>query len=289
MKSLRILLLSALGTVAAVGQVSVQLDIDRKQYLAQEPAMGVVTITNRSGRDLTFVSHAKTGIARSWLDFSMRDTGGHPMPKRTNAVFQKTSIPAGQSIARRINLSQLFDVTDVGNYAVTAHVSQLGAEDLIYTSNSGHFTVGGGSNIFTQPFGVPKSPVPKRAYNVITFNDGRRTSIYAQVMNTITERSVSTFRLSEYLAFSAPQMALDRNNDLHVLYLANPEIFVHATVNQDGMMTGTKYFKRTNARAPRFVALKDGLLGVRGAIPYDPKTDAETAPEARSATDRPGQ
>ena len=287
MKLLLITALLALTTGFGLAQVSVTMKVDRREYLSHEPVTAVVTITNRSGRELNFVSKAEGTIAHSWLDFSIRDAAGRGLPKRHNKVFQKAVIPAGRSVARRINLSSMFNLAKVSNFAVTAHVSRPGKDDVIYTSNSGHFTVGGGNNIYKQPFGVPNSPAPKREYNVITFNDGRRTSIFAQVMNTTTGRSISTFRLSEYLAFAEPSMALDGKNQLHVLYLANPEIFVHATVNQDGKHIGTKYFKRASGRKPRFVAFSDGKLAVSGAIPYDPKKDVAQAQKARKTSDRP--
>lgn len=287
MKTLLPLLLLMLGTSLGWGQVAIQLSVDRMQYLAHERVKGVVTITNRSGGELVFESKVNGGVTRSWLTFSMRDSAGRAKPLLINSVFRKAILPAGRSISREVDLSHLFSVNNVGNYSVTAHVTQLDSAGSTYTSNSGHFTVGGGTTLYTQNFGVPKSPAPKRTYNVITFNDGKRNSIYAQVMNSITGRSISTFRLSEYLSFSSPQMALDTKNQLNILYLANPEIFVHATVNQDGMMTDTKYFRRSNARGPRFVTYNDGRLGVLGASPYDPKKEAAAAPQARSATDRP--
>jgi len=268
-------------------QVSVKIKMDRSQYLAHEPVTAVVTITNRSGRELSFASKAEGSIAHSWLDFSMRDAAGRGMSKRHNKVFQKAVIPAGRSMSRRVNLSGIFTVSRVSNYAVTAHVSQPGLDDTSYTSNSGHFTVGSGNTIYQQPYGVPKSSAPKREYKVVTFNDGRRTSIYAQVMNVDTGFALSTFRLSEFLSFVDPQMALDGKNQLHVLYLATPEIFVHATVNQDGGHSGTEYFKRVGGRQPRFVSFSDGKIAISGAVPYDPKKEAETRQKARSTSERP--
>ena len=190
-------------------------------------------------------------------------------------------------MSRRINLSGMFSVAKVGNFAVTAHVRRPGVEEVSYTSNSGHFTVGGGSTLHSVPFGVPKSPFPKRRYDIVTFNDGDKTAIYSQVMDTNTGRSLSTYRLSEYLGFVKPRMALDRKNQLHVLYLANPEVFVHATVNQDGRHLETEYFKRAEGRKPRFVEFSDGQVAVAGAIKYDPLKEAKNAPKARRASERP--
>ena len=76
MKSFLFLLLTALSTFVAVGQVSISLKVDRRQYLKYEPVTAIVTITNRSGRELDFTSNLEGTIAHSWLDFSMRDSGG---------------------------------------------------------------------------------------------------------------------------------------------------------------------------------------------------------------------
>ena len=287
MKTLLLLCISALCSTVSHAQVSVSIKMDRSQCLANEPVTAVVTITNRSGRELSFMSKAEGSIAHSWLDFSMRDAGGRGMQKRHNKVFQQAVIPAGRSMARRVNLSGMFNVSRVSNYAVTAHVSQPGLDDTSYTSNSGHFTVGGGTTIYKQPFGVPKSKAQKREYKVITFNDGKKTSVYAQVMNLTTGQTLSTFRLSEFLSFVEPQMTLDGKNQLHILYLASPEVFVHATVNQNGGLVSTNYFKRVGGRKPRFVAFSDGKIVISGATPYDPKKAAQEAPRARSTSERP--
>ncbi len=287
MKTSLILLLTALSTVVAAGQVSISLKVDRRQYLKHEPVTAVVTITNRSGRELEFASKLEGSIAHSWLDFSMRDSGGRAMQKRHNKVFQRAVIPAGRSMSRRVHLSGMFSVAKVGNFSVTAHVRRPGIDEASYTSNSGHFTVGSGSTLHSVPFGVPNSAFPKREYNVLTFNDGNKTAIYTQVMDTNTGISLSTYRLSEYLGFVKPRMALDRKNHLHVLYLASPEVFVHATIDQDGRHTGTEYFKRASGSKPHFVEFSDGQVVVAGAIKYDPAKEAKDAPKARRASERP--
>jgi len=286
MKTILPLILFFLGTAAGWSQVSVSLQLERRQYLSQEKVTGTVTIVNRSGRDITYLSRDGRGVSRSWLDFSMRDTAGRQKPKMINLGFRKAILPAGRSISREVDLGQIFSITGVGNYAVTAHVTELGVDDVTYTSNSAHFTVGGGNTIFRQPFGAPNTPAPKREFSVITFNDGKKNSIYAQVMNTVTGRSLSTFRISNCLTFHPPQMVLDAKNQLNILYLAAAETFVHATVSKDGMLTGVKYYKRAQGRAPRFVNYQNQVT-VLGAAPYDPTKPVANGPRPRSATERP--
>ena len=287
MKTSLTLIILALSTVFGWSQVSVSLEVDRRQYLKHEPVTAVVTITNRSGQTLDFTSKLQGKTAFSWLDFSMRDGSGTEMMRMHKKVFQKAVIPAGRSMARRVNLSSMFNVARVGNFSVTAQVRRPQTDEIGYKSNSGHFTVGGGSKLYSVPFGVPKSPFPKREYNVITFNDGKRTSIFAQVMDTNSGVSLSTLRLSEYIGFVAPQMALDGKNQLHTLYLAKPEIFVRAIVDQDGRKIDTKFFKRVSGSKPRFVSFADGSVVVSGGVPYDPEKEAAEAPRARRASERP--
>lgn len=271
----------------AFAQVSVQVQPDRRQYLANEPVTAVVTITNRSGRELSFVSTAEGRIAHSWLDFSMRDTVGTAMPKITNRVFSKAVIPAGQSMSRRVNLSSMFSVARVGNYAFTAHVRQPGLDDSGYTSNSGHFTVGSGHVVFKQQYGVPGQPAPKREFRVVTFNDGERTSIFVQVMDAVLERAIASNRLSEFLPFVTPQTVIDGKNNLHVLYLGSPEIFVQVSLDQNGQTTATRYYRRVDGRVPRFVTFANGEVRVQGGVPYDPGAEAANQARARKASDRP--
>lgn len=287
MKILRSLLILAFVAQSAPGQVAISLKLDRRQYLEHEPVTAVVTITNRSGRELDFTSRLEGGIAHSWLDFGVRDSSGRPVTKRHHKVFQRAVIPAGRSMARRVDLSGMFAISRTGNYSVTAHVRRPGVDDTAYGSNSGHFTVGGGTILQRSPFGVPNSPATKREYRVVSFNDGKRNSIYVQVMNLTSGLPIATNRLSDYLSFVKPKIAIDGKNQLHVLYLGSPEIFVQASVNQDGRFISTQYFKRAGGRHPRFVAFSDGKVVVSGGIPYDPKKEAAARAIARKVSERP--
>lgn len=278
---------SLLLVQGAIAQVAVTIKVDRRQYLEHEPVSAVVTITNRSGRELTFTSRAEGTIAHSWLDFGMRDSSGRAVTKRHHRVFQRAVIPAGRSMARRVLLSDMFSMGKTGNYSVTAHVRQPGIDETAYGSNSGHFTVGGGSILQRTPFGVPDSPATKREYRVVSFNDGKRTSLYAQVMNLTTGMPISTLRMSDYLAFVKPQIAIDGQNQLHTLYLGNPEIYVETVVNQDGRLISSSYYKRGSGRRPRFVSFSDGKIVVSGGIPYDPKKEAASRPTVRRSSERP--
>lgn len=289
MKNLFTSLLVLCFAASAQAQVTVALQIERPQYLTHEPVTAVVTITNRSGKELLLQSSTKGSLAISWLDFKIRDGRGRVIARSSNAVFRAAKIAAGQSMARKINLEQMFPIQTSGSYSVVASVRQ--GTDLtdatIYTSGSARFSVSDGRVLFKQPFGAPGTSAPEREYQVIAYNDGQTTSVYASVLDTKRGTSFSTFRLSTALLFRTPQATLDSKNNLHVLYLANPAVYVHAKVDIDGKLIDTKYFLRGETSTPQLMAFSNGEIVTQGGIPYDPKAAQESRDSARDITDRP--
>ncbi|MDB4508252.1 hypothetical protein N9051_01575 [Akkermansiaceae bacterium] len=277
------IILSAVLVAFSHGQVSVTMKVDRNTYLENEPVTAVVSITNRSGREIFFHSKADGQINRSWLDFALRESGGKTLNRRNHGVFRAAKLPAGQSISRRVNLSSLYQISQQGNFSSNAKIIVNGQT---YRSNSTHFTVSSGTVYSTLPFGAPGTKYPDREYRLITFNDGQNTAIYTAVHDRKTKLSLSTSRLSTALLFQRPQATLDGENSLHVLYLSTPEIFVHALINKEGGLIKTEFLKRSAAGVPSFAAFANGEIKVRGGIPYDPSKEAKERAKARTISER---
>lgn len=264
-------------------QVLVTMKVDRSTYLENEPVTAVVTITNRSGREIFFHSKAEGQITRSWLDFAMRESGGKTLNRMNHSAFRAAKLPAGQSISRRVNLSQLYQISRQGNFSTNAKIIVNGQT---FRSNTTHFSISSGTVYSTLPFGAPGTKYPQREYRLITFNDGKNTSIYTAVHDRKTKLSLSTGRLSTALLFQRPQATLDGKNNLHVLYLSTPEIFVHVSINKDGGLIKTEFFKRSAAGVPSFAAFANGEIKVRGGILYDPAKDTKERAKARTISER---
>lgn len=267
----------------AHAQISVTIKADRHTYLVNEPVTAVVSITNRSGRELFFHSEVAGRTTKSWLDFDMRESGGSNFTRLSKGVFRAAKLPPGQTITRRVTLSSLYRINRPGNFSTNAKIT---IDGRTYKSTTAHFTVSSGSEVFTQPFGAPGTKYPEREYRVLTFNDGRHTSIYTAVHDQKTQSALSTSRLSHALLFKRPQAALDGKNNLHVLYQSTPEIFVHATVNKDGAMTASKFFKRGASGIPSLMAFADGSIKARGGIPYDPSAEMKKRAKAKTISER---
>lgn len=288
MKLFLIVTLLAASVMSSRAQLMVHLKMDRKTYLANEQVSAVVTITNRTGAEVFLRTVPKGRITQSWLDLSVRDGRGRTLSRRRAPEFRAARIPAGQSVAKRIVLNPIYGVNNAGRYSVTATV-RIEETQSVYSSNSGHFGVNNGQKVFSTQFGAPKTKYPKREYRVLSFNDGKRTSIYAAVHDARTKASINTFRLSEALLFNKPSATIDGKSRLHVLYLATPEVYVHAIVDRDGRLSHTQYYKRGLAGAPSFASFANGEVKVRGAIPFDPQKDAAERNRARRISERPGR
>lgn len=273
--------------MSSIAQLSVHLKMDRKIYLANEPVSAVVTITNRSGAEIFLRTVPKGLIQKSWLDFSISNGRGQALQRRRNPDFRAARIPAGQSVAKRIVLNNLYGVNQPERYSVQVHIS-LPESSYSYSSNRENFGVHNGRAVYTQAFGAPGTKYPNREYKLLSFNDGKRTSIYAAVHEARTQASITTSRLSEYLSFHKPQATVDNKNRMHVLYLGSPEIYVYAVVNGDGKILKTQYYKRGNVGTPTFISFANGDIKVRGGIPFDPQKERAERNRARRISERPG-
>src|SRR5947208_9487120 len=110
------LLLSAVGGEA---QVQVDLKFKRLQYIAYEPVMATLGITNLAGRDIDL--HDADG--QSWFGFEVSGSESQPIPPiTTDSAQPPLQIKAGQKVTQRINLTPLYPVQDFGTYHVRAHI-----------------------------------------------------------------------------------------------------------------------------------------------------------------------
>src|SRR6267143_3151796 len=105
--------------VRAEAQIQVDLKFKRLQYIAYEPVVATLAITNLAGRDIEL--HDADG--QSWLGFELTGNEGKPIPPLSSESAQAPlKIEAGQRVTRQIDLAPLYPVHDFGAYHVRTHV-----------------------------------------------------------------------------------------------------------------------------------------------------------------------
>lgn len=277
------LLLLVLGIAPAVAQIEVKLQMPRNTYVAGEPVPVTISITNHSGQDLVLQGNNRM----SWIDFTVTSGRGVPMTPLGKPAFGAVKVPLGQTMARTVNLAQLFPLQTMGNYSIYGVVRLPGQTTDGFISNRLLFNINNALPYWSQKVGVPGKPGQSREYRVLNFTGGRKNMLYAQVVDARTGNPLQTHSLGEVLMFRKPTVTLDNRQVMHVLYLIGPTLWAHARVGPDGSLLGRELHKRGAGPDPQLVTLKGGIVQVGNSIPYDPKAAAEARSRVRKASDRP--
>lgn len=268
------------SALSAHAQIATSLSLTKKQFVAGEPVTAVVTITNHAGQELLFRGDERT----PWLDFVVkRDNGSPSIPKGRNS-FGTVKIPAGQSMSRQVNLSQLFPLADQGTFTVYAVVRTPGQTSEGFVTNRCLFSITGGRPYWTQKIGFRGQT---REFRVLNYAGDQSTQLYAQVVDGRTGMPINTFSLGDALMFRKPQVTVDGSQTMHVLFLVSPTMWVHARVSAEGKLVKREFHLRGAQGDPQMMTQGDGTVSIANSQPYDPQAAQEARTKARKASDRP--
>jgi hypothetical protein len=272
-----------LGAGSASAQIAASLHISKKQHLTGEPVMAVVTITNHSGRDLVFQSDGRF----QWLNFIVKKSSGNPVNGKTHVLFGPMKIQTGQTMAREVDLSQHFQLGEPGNFSVSATIQQPGNPQSGAATNRVFFNQSPGRLYWSQKVGIYGNSGDTREFRLLNFNGDSRSQIYAQILDGATGQFVRTFLLGEVLMLRKPLVTVDRQQRMHVMFLATPSVWVHCVIDTDGRLVDRQIHQRGPQGDPQLLTFADGSIKVANSIPYDPKAAAERRAQIRKASDRP--
>jgi hypothetical protein len=278
------LVVALLGCASFAGaQVSATLSIGKKQHLAGEPVLAVVTVTNHSGTDLVFQSDGRF----QWLDFLVKTSSGNPVTPRGRKLFGPMKIGAGQTLAREVNLTEHFQLDDPGNFSVSAVIHAPGSYSGGSNTNRVFFNHSPGRIYWSQKVGIPGKSGQTREFRVVNFSGDSKAHLYAQIVDGRTGQFVRTFPLGDVLMMRKPLATVDRQQRMHVMFLATPAMWVHCVIDTDGRLINRQIHQRGPQGDPQLLTFADGSVRVANSIPYDPRAAAQQRATVRKASDRP--
>jgi hypothetical protein len=282
------LLLTAMILICPIAesraQLATSLSMNKRTYIAGESVIAEFIVTNHSGRELTLASTR----ARPWLSFVVTNSKGNPVPTRKLNVFGAMKIKAGESLAKRVDLTEFFHLDSQGNFAASAVVRDPNGTVQGASTNRMLFNLNPGRLYWSQKIGVGKgSASHTRELKLMTFSDGQKTQLYAQVVDGRTGTSITTFSLGDALMLRKPMVTLDGKQRMHVMYLGTPSMWVHCQVSADGKLVGRDIHQRAAQGDPILMAYGDGSVRVMNSILYDPKAVEAERSKIRKASDRP--
>jgi hypothetical protein len=267
-----------LFAAAAEGQIQVDLKFKRMQYIAYEPVVATLAITNLAGRDIEL--HDSNG--QSWLGFEVTGSEGQPTTLLNSENPQPPlKIGAGQRVTRQIDLASLYPVHEFGAYHVRTDVYFADLGKFFY-SQTRVFEVTDARPIWQQTVGIPDGVAAAgdvRTYSLLTNRFPDHTSLYVRVQDKDTGIVYATYSLGPTIAFEQPQAEIDRANQLHVLHCAAPRAWSYSRIGLNGELLAHSSFMETKTR-PRLVHSANGEVAVRGGVADTPAKGARsTAPK----------
>lgn len=267
----------------AFAQLIISAKPEKTEFIAHEDVNYILTISNRSGRSLDLHGTGK----KNWLDFNVYDQSGDLLSYKTGIpIIKSTTIASGQTISKKITLSDHYDVSRHNRYKVVAFVKLPGDNDISTRSKYSSFLVTSGSPLFTQHIGLQNTN-EARKYEVFSFSGNGETEIYLRITNEYTGGVHFCKSLSQYVPFRKPQASLDANNNLHILYLITPTLYIHQSISPTGEIIKRNYHKPGAVGEPRLVSFANGEVLVAGTIPFDPVKAEKEAKKQKKLSDRP--
>ena len=277
----RILLVACIFFFAARSEAQIQVDLKfkRLQYIAYEPVVATLSITNLAGRDIDL--HDAQG--QSWLGFEITGSEGQPIaPMSTESGQAPLKIAAGQRVTHQVNLTPLYPVHDFGTYHVRTNVYFADLEKFFY-SPTRVFEVTDARPIWQQTVGIPDgvaAPGNVRTYALLTNRFPDHTSLYVRVQDKDSGVVYATYSLGRAIAFEEPQTEIDHANQLHVLHCSAPRAWAYSRIGLNGELLAHSSFMETKTR-PRLVRSGNGEVAVRGGTIESPAAQSShgTAPK----------
>jgi hypothetical protein len=265
---------------AAVAEAQIQVDLKfkRLQYIAYEPVVATVAITNLAGRDIEL--HDADG--QSWLAFELTGSDEQPIgPLRGAKAEPALKIAAGQRVTKQIDLTPLYPVNEFGAYHARTNVYFADLRKFFY-SGTRVFEVTDARPIWQQTVGVPEGTAGSgevRTYSLMTNRFPDHTSLYVRVQDKDAGVVYATYSLGRTISFEQPQAEIDRANRLHVLHCAAPRAWSYARVGLNGELLEHSSFMETKTR-PHLVHSGNGEIAVSGgAIEAPARTSSSKAPK----------
>jgi len=266
-----------LFAAAAQAQVQVDLKFKRLQYIAYEPVVATVAITNLAGRDIEL--HDADG--QSWLGFEITGSEEQPIgPLSAGNREPPLRIQAGQRVTRQINLTSLYPVHEYGAYHVRTNIYFTDLGKFFYSAPR-VFEVTDARPIWQQTVGVPDGAGASgdvRTYSLMTNRFPDHTSLYVRVQDKDSGVVYATYSLGRTISFEQPQAEIDRANQLHVLHCAAPRAWSYARVGLNGELLEHSSFMETKTR-PHLVHAGGGEVAVRGGMVEAPANSKTKVPK----------
>jgi hypothetical protein len=271
-------------------QINATLRFPHETYLAGEQVVVTLTVTNLAGRDITL----KGGVTEeSWCLVQVNAMRGEAPNYRSNPpVIPPLSIPAGETVSRTIPLHEFFELPSTGQYRAKVSIS-YGASRTQFVTPAAFFNMDPGHKIWSTTVGVPEGQPTAgaaRIFSVLSLQRREGMFLYAKLENQDNGIHYTPYFLGRMLAAVAPQMQIDRENNLYVLHATSDDTYILSQVDVATGRSGQAVYRSKTPRAgrPSLSRQPDGRLAISGGIRVsEGELGERTAPDRAKLSARP--
>ena len=263
-------------------QVTVEVEFEDHQFVANSEVYAAVRITNFSGRTLSL------GQGQDWLELAVEADEGRIVARLSAPdVVEPFEVPNAARGTRWVNLEPHFDMSRPGRYQVTATVRLKDPQEPLVSSPAG-VNVISGAQIWMQRFGLPRrladgtAAMEVRKYSLIQASRLDDTSLYVRVSNDQETQVFRVFALGPVLTFSHPEARVDRAGDLHVLFQIGARNFSYTVVHPDGELAIRRTYQYAGTR-PVLRTNPEGKIAVAGGARIPNSLDVPREEEVAEA------
>ncbi len=274
MKHLRLLFLMACafaGATAAQAQISVGISIKERFHLLHEPVIATVQITNQTGHEITLADTQQY----QWFAFRITlDNDRAIAPRNLHYHVPPLTVKVGETLKRTVDLTQLYEVGEVGQYRIEANVYYSGL-DKFFSSKPGFIDVAEGRVVWRKIAGVPEGQPnagQMRTFSLIQYQHGQTSTLYVRVQDNEDGGVFCTFPTGRLLDGVPPQAEFDPDNNLYVLQLVANRAYMLTKVTIDGKFGGQTPYSAPKSR-PTLKKTPEGGLQIVGGQREQPAAD----------------
>lgn len=254
--------------LSGVAQIQVDIRLNRDLYIAYEPLLVTVTVTNLTGNDLTLADNGHN----KWFGFQVETMDGRPIPP-TDAEYSNPPVELApqQKITRTINLTPLFPINEFGGYRLKANVYSQ-QTNRFFNSPTLNFEITEGRVLWQKTVGVPDGEPGAGSSRTITILSHRlpqSTQLYIRIEDKQAGIVYCTHQLGRFLTFGNPDVLLDARNRIHILQNIAPKNYVYSEIGLNGEVMERKTYNEFSSR-PALRRGSDGSVLIVGGQAYDP-------------------
>ncbi|MGC3988406.1 MAG: hypothetical protein QM796_01730 [Chthoniobacteraceae bacterium] len=278
-------LTALLVAVPVHAQLQVRLQFPRHVFLAHEPMIAKITITNLAGRDITLQDTDQ----ERWFSLQIKTGDDTLVPPRDPGYhLPPLVIPAGASVARAINVLQLYPANEYAQYRIQTSIFFAGMGKY-FSSQPQTILVTDGRTLWQQTVGVPAGSDgagSTRTMTMLAFRQPDDDMLYVRVEDHDSGIIYGTIPLGRLINADEPQKTFDSQNQLHVLQLVGPKTYLSSVIGLNGELFEQKSYT-TLHYPPRLVKAATGDVDVQGGQPVLAEAQGPNATPPPKLSDRP--